>query len=115
MGGRNQEGPQLDVKRLRDSGWCGTSGFPNITEPLGQQLIEAQYQLIKIYPADNPGVFYMNGALLVCGFSVGSPCKYTSQGWDSWSDVHTDYEDVGYKMAYSSKVGSVMSGRNSND
>jgi len=92
VGGRNQEGPQLEVKLLRDSGWCGTSGFPNITEPL-----------------DNPGVFYMNGALLVCGFSVGSPCKYTSQGWDSWSDVHTDYEDVGYKMAYSSKVGSVMS------
>merc|ERR1711874_20504 len=93
VGGRNQDGPQQDVKLLRDSGWCDSSGFPNITEPL-----------------DNPGVYYMNGVLLVCGFSTGSPCKYTSQGWDSWSDVHTDFlEDVGYQMVYSSKVGSVMS------
>ena len=54
----------------------------------------------------------MNGLLLVCGFTTGSPCKYTSQGWGSWSDVHTDFEDDQYKMVYSYKVGSVMSGRN---
>ena len=53
----------------------------------------------------------MNGVLLVCGFTTGSPYKFTSQGWEFWSDVHTDFEDVGYKMVYSSKVGSVMSGR----
>jgi len=92
VGGRNQDGPHHEVTLLRDSGWCQTSGFPNITEPL-----------------DNPGVYYMNGVLLVCGFTTGSPCKYTSQGWEFWSDVHTDFEDVGYKMVYSSKVGSVMS------
>ena len=29
---------------------------------------------------DDPGVFYMGGVLLVCGFLSGSPCKYTSRG-----------------------------------
>merc|ERR1712066_1181077 len=42
------------------------------------------------------------------GFPSGSPCKYTSRGWQSWKEVYSNFTDEGFKMAYSSKVGSVM-------
>jgi len=91
VGGKTPYGPQQEIKLLRDSGWCESSGFPFLPEPV-----------------DNPAVFYRNGVLVVCGFTTESPCKYTSRGWESWSEVHSDFPDEGYKMAYSSKVGSVM-------
>jgi len=91
VGGRTPDGPHQSVKLLRDSGWCQTSGFPDLPEPL-----------------DDPGVYFMNGVLLVCGFLSGSPCKYTQRGWQSWENVTTNYADGGYKMTYSATVGSVM-------
>ena len=108
MGGRTPDGAHLEVKLLRDSGWCGASGFPDITEPLGQLLSNINTLEMIISALDNPGVYYKSGILLVCGFTSGSPCKYTYQGSESWSDVLTDLDDVQYKMTYSSKVGSVM-------
>ena len=38
VGGSTQDGPHQSVKLLRDDGWCQTSGFPDLPEPLGKSL-----------------------------------------------------------------------------
>ena len=61
--------------------------------------------------AEDPGVYSSGSGLVVCGFSSGSPCKYTAQGRQGWEEMYTTIADQeAYQMAFSSKVGSVMLG-----
>ena len=61
--------------------------------------------------AEDPGVYSSGSGVVVCGFSSGSPCKYTAQGRQDWEEMYTSVTDQeAYQMAFSSKVGSVMLG-----
>jgi len=92
VGGVTPSGPSLKVNLLKENGMCEQSGFPDLPEPL-----------------TSPGAYFKKSDLLVCGFSGMSPCKYTQRGWSTWKDIYgASSEYSHFKMAYSTKVGSVM-------
>ena len=80
--------------------------------------ISNAYKVSKLFLVQ-PGVFYHDSKriLMVCGFTDGSSCKWTwpegSGGETGWKDVYSQFDDEIYKLAYSSRVGSVMAGSNS--
>merc|ERR1712179_762729 len=92
VGGKTSAGPSTEVSLLsKDQGWCSQSGFPELPHPLV-----------------NPGAYFLNGYLFVCGFPGEFPCMYTSRGWDGWRGVSSLPNQTDFKMTYSALVGSVM-------
>jgi len=92
VGGKTATGPSKDISLLSsDWRWCSSSGFPELP-----------------YPLVSPAAYLHGGSLLVCGFPGKRSCKYTQQGWAGWEDLSGLENESDFKMAFSSKVGSVM-------
>lgn len=80
VGGHTPSGLSSKVSLLRQDGWCDYSGYPDLPEPL---------ELTKVSQLEGGH----DHAILVCGFTVGSPCKYTHQGAAAWTDLVTSFDN----------------------
>ena len=80
VGGQTPGGLSSKVGLLRQDGWCDYSGYPDLPQAL---------ELPKVSQLDGGP----SHAILVCGFTIGTPCKYTYQGAASWMELGTSFDN----------------------